>query len=102
MQLEINIVLNVTQVNKGPGAMCHIKGRFIDLIVYFLGMECALGSMADFTKQETRERRAGGVVTCLGERKGSMNLMNHVALIPQFFRHLSVALVSFLPFLSLS
>lgn len=75
MQLEINIVLNVIQVNKRPGAMCHIKGRFIDLIVYFLGMECALESqsMANFAKQETRERSAGGMETCLDERKGSMN-----------------------------
>lgn len=104
MQLEINIVLNVIQINKRPGAMCHIKGWFMDLIVYFLGMKCALESqsMANFSKQESRERSAGGIETCLDERKGSMNLMNHVALIPRFFKHHSAVLVSFLPFLSLS
>lgn len=58
--------------------------------------------MANFTKQETRERSSGGMETCLDERKGSVDLMNHVARISQFFKHHSAASVSFLPFLSLS
>lgn len=84
--------------------MCRYKGTIYRFDSIFSGNWICPGvtKHGQFGKTGERERRAGGMETCLDERKGKMNLMNHTALIRRFFKHHSAGSVTFLPFLSLS